>query len=304
VNASDLVFNGGTGSDTLAFTGGGTENTGYYFTSVENVTFDDNNWIVNERFATSPSVSLNIDATALSGGHTITFDGIDTVDGGVTANASFVFEFAGNFISGDSLTGSNNNDTLSLNGDYSAGITFGAAQLTSIEAITLAAGHSYDLTTNDGNVASGATLTVDASALGVTDTLDFNGSAETDGSFIIDDGGSNGSIITSRQGDTVTFLGGDGNSVTAGHDAGANIDSFDFGSSTNTTMIDGPNVYDATIDNFSQSAGDRIHLTGSDTESYAVAHQVDSGGNTVITLNDGSTIHLIGVGSVDSTFFS
>jgi Ca2+-binding RTX toxin-like protein len=302
-NAGRLNFDGGTGNDTLAFTGGGTENGDYLFTSVENVTFDDNNWTVNQRFQ-GASVSLNVDATALSGGHTLTFNGIDTVDGPGIATDSFVFEFAGNFISGDSLTGSNNNDTLSLNGDYSAGLTFGASQLTSVETITLAAGHSYNLTTNDGNVASGATLTVDASALGATDTLDFNGSAETDGSFIIDDGGSNGSIITSRHGDTVTFLGGDGNSVTAGHDAGANIDSFDFGSSTNTTMIDGPNVYDVTIDNFSQSAGDSIHLTGSDTESYAIAHQTEAGGNTVITLNDGSTIHLIGVGSVDATFFS
>ncbi len=302
-NAGRLNFDGGTGNDTLAFTGGGTENGDYFFTSVENVTFDDNNWTVNQRFE-GAAASLNVDATALSGGHTLTFNGVDTVDGPGIAEDSFVFEFAGNFISGDSLTGGDSNDTLSLNGDYSAGYTFGASQLTSVETITLAAGHDYNLTTNDGNVAAGATLTVDASALGTTDTLDFNGSAETDGSFIIDDGGSNGAIITSRHGDTVTFLGGDGNSLTAGHDAGANIDSFDFGSSTNTTMIDGPNTYDVTINNFSQAAGDSIHLTGADTASFAVAHQVEAGGNTVITLNDGSTIHLIGVGSVDTSFFS
>jgi Ca2+-binding RTX toxin-like protein len=248
VNAGSLVFDGGTGNDTLAFIGGGTENTYYNLTSVENLTFDDNNWIVDARFNSSTLVSLNVDATALSGGHTITFDGMDTVDGGVTANASFVFEFAGNFISGDSLTGSNNNDTLSLNGDYSAGITFGAAQLTSIEAITVADGHTYSLTTNDANVASGATLTVDASALTGANQLFFDGSAETDGHFAFIGGAGDDDLEGGAQSDTFDLSRSDGAFVygNGGNDSftvtsAAHLldDSIDGGAGSDTLILNG-----------------------------------------------------------------
>ncbi|HEX3673013.1 MAG TPA: bluetail domain-containing putative surface protein, partial [Rhizomicrobium sp.] len=219
----------------------------YNLTSVENVTFDDHDWIVTQRFQTGPSVSLNIDATALSGGHTLTFDGTDS-DGPTTANASFVFEFAGNFISGDSLTGSNNNDTLSLNGDYSGGTTFGAAQLTSIEAITLADGHTYSLTTNDANVASGATLTVDASALTGANQLFFNGSAETDGHFAFIGGAGDDDLEGGAQSDTFDLSRSDGAFVygNGGNDSftvtsAAHLldDSIDGGAGSDTLILDG-----------------------------------------------------------------
>ena len=47
---------------------------------------------------------------------------------------------------------------------------------------------------------------------------------------------------------------------------------------------------------FDQAAGDRIHLTGSDTVAVASATQGQQGGaDTLITLGDGSTILLVGV---------
>ncbi|MEZ5828880.1 MAG: hypothetical protein R3D01_11150 [Hyphomicrobiales bacterium] len=52
-----------------------------------------------------------------------------------------------------------------------------------MEQIALAAGHDYKLTTHDATVASGETLTVDASLLGNTNALTFDGSAEIDGKF-------------------------------------------------------------------------------------------------------------------------
>ena len=42
-----------------------------------------------------------------------------------------------------------------------------------------------------------------------------------------------------------------------------------FTGATNVTFVDGPNTYNDTITGFSQAAGDSIHLTGSDTSSYA-----------------------------------
>ncbi len=51
---------------------------------------------------------------------------------------------------------------------------------------------------------------------------------------------------------------------------------------------------------FSQSAGDRIHLEGGDT----VASTATSGQDTLLTLSDGSKILLIGIASVDNSYFS
>jgi hypothetical protein len=74
----------------------------------------------------------------------------------------------------------------------------------------------------------------------------------------------------------------------------------------NMTIVDGPNTYSDTVVGFDQSAGDAIQLTGTDTSVYAVAHQTPENGgqDTLITLNDGSTILLKGVSHIDSTFFS
>jgi hypothetical protein len=54
-----------------------------------------------------------------------------------------------------------------------------------VENLTLAAGHSYKLTTNNATVASGQTLTINGSALSASNVLTFNGAAETNGHFII-----------------------------------------------------------------------------------------------------------------------
>ncbi len=95
------------------------------------------------------------------------------------AGGNDTFTLAATLTASDSLDGGSGSDTLTLNGDYSAGLTFGAATVVNIELLQLAAGHSYNFTTNDGNVASGATMAVDGSALGAGDVLTFNGTAET-----------------------------------------------------------------------------------------------------------------------------
>jgi Ca2+-binding RTX toxin-like protein len=76
-------------------------------------------------------------------------------------------------------------DTVVLIQDMSNGFTFRPDTITGIETIELAAGHSYTLTLDDGNVAAGAHLTVDGQALGAADFLRFDGSAETDGRLVL-----------------------------------------------------------------------------------------------------------------------
>jgi hypothetical protein len=70
-------------------------------------------------------------------------------------------------------------------------------------------------------------------------------------------------------------------------------------------LTDGPVVFHDTVIGFSQSQGDSIHLTA-DTAADALAHstQVNQGADTLISLANGSTILLKGVGSIGASFFS
>src|SRR6202000_139785 len=131
----------------------------------------------------------------------LTQGGNDTVHGGA---GNDTFSFGAAFTAADTVDGGANSDTLSLNGDYSAGLTLRAATITSIENIVMAAGHSYNLTTDDANVAAAATLTLNASAFGAGDALTFNGAAETDGSFNVLDGAGNDFVTGGAQSDTFT----------------------------------------------------------------------------------------------------
>ena len=88
--------------------------------------------------------------------------------------------------------------------------------------------------------------------------------------------------------DLVTFVGGDMNFADAG----------------------GTEVYADTVVGFSQSAGDTIALTGANGGAAGISAAVNNqqsqngGQDTIITLNNGSTILLKGVAHVDSSFFS
>lgn len=67
---------------------------------------------------------------------------------------------------------------------------------------------------------------------------------------------------------------------------------------------DGPQTYFDTIVGFDQHAGDRIHLaTESVHDALAHSKQVNGGHDTLITLNDGSTILLKGISHINAGFF-
>ncbi len=106
------------------------------------------------------------------------------------------------FSAADKIDGGTGDDTLILAGDYSAGVAFGAKSLVNVETIAFTPGASYKMTSADSSVAAGHSMTVDGSFLGATDTLNFNGAKEKDGSFTMT-GGLGGDTLRGGAGDDV-----------------------------------------------------------------------------------------------------
>jgi Ca2+-binding RTX toxin-like protein len=136
-------------------------------------------------------------------------------DGGndiaLAGDGNDVIVMGGALTAADKIDGGAGIDKVTLDGDYAAGVTFLSTTMIHVEALSLAAGHSYTLTPNNATVAAGQTLTVDGSQLGAADTLTFNGSVETDGKFVIL-GGAGNDTLTSGAGDD-TLSGGAGDDI-------------------------------------------------------------------------------------------
>jgi len=123
--------------------------------------------------------------------------------------------FGDAFTAADSANGGPGTDVVGLLGNYN--LTLFPTSLVGIERLTLFSGTtlggeshvSYQITTNDGNVARGETLEVLASTLLSDETLTFNGLAEKDGKLQVFGGAGNDSIAGGQQGDAL--VGNDGN---------------------------------------------------------------------------------------------
>lgn len=133
--------------------------------------------------------------------------GNDKVTGG---NFDDIFYFGAALTGADVVNGGSGNDTLVLDGNYSAGVTLTKTSLTGVENIYLTGGNSYKLTLDKTYPASGSTLYIDAKDLGEINTATINGAAVKG---------------------TLQFLGGAGNNVFTG---GSGNDIFLGGSGTNT----------------------------------------------------------------------
>ena len=136
------------------------------------------------------------------------------------------------------------------------GVTLAANTLTSIERIFLHAGHDYDLTTADGNVAAGGTLRLAGNKLGSAHNVSFDGSAESDGKFRLtggkgDDlltGGARHDMIRGGGGADILTGGGGGDRLSGngGHDI------FVYGAVSDSTSkhYDTVTDFNATVDHF------------------------------------------------------
>jgi Ca2+-binding RTX toxin-like protein len=167
--------------------------------------------------------------------------GEDTVSG---LGGNDIFHFVAQFDAGDSIDGGAGSDTLLLRGDYSDGVVFTDTTMVNVEKIELGAGYNYKLTTADATVAAGASLFVDAAPLGAGNTLTFDGSHETNGTFIIEDGAGN-DVLTGGAGNDVfrlkggedTLQGGGGDDVFVFGNALDAGDSVDGGTGRNTIRL-------------------------------------------------------------------
>jgi Ca2+-binding RTX toxin-like protein len=206
----------------------------------------------------------NDDVEGWNGNDSLSFQqGGDDRVRGHEGNDGFYF---GSALTGlDAVDGGTGTDTLAIQGNY-ANLVLGG--VSNVEVLFVApgsdtrfgdtAGNFYDyvVTSADGIVAAGATLTVQASELGADEDLSFNGAAETDGRF---------RIFAGRGIDTLA--------------GGSGSDGFFFGADGNLTGTDRINGGGGT---------DSIALRGNYTGARAVAFQDASFVNVeVLTLLSG-----------------
>ncbi|WP_294356828.1 VCBS domain-containing protein [uncultured Sphingomonas sp.] len=216
-NYNDYTVTQGAGSVTIARNAGGETST---FTNVEHY-----------RFA---------DGVVLTLGNA----GADTFDLSAKTGAVTLATGAGNdaIYAGAALTGADridagagNNDQVALQGNYTGAnaLVLEAGTLTNVEVLAVLEGGNYDITTDDGAVVAGQVFTVFGGGLDSGDSLTFNGSAETDGSFL--------------------FFGGQGIDTLTG---GANSDAFFFGPDrfgASDTVVGGGGVDQIGFDGFSSN---------------------------------------------------
>jgi Ca2+-binding RTX toxin-like protein len=180
--------------------------------------------------------------------------GDDVANGGLADDA---FYFGSAATATDEVDGGAGADRVILQGNYSA--TLGAKLLVNVETLELLGGdarqygaaggttHNYDLRTVDANVAAGGGLIVDFSRLRSSDSVAFDGSAETDGAFEFRTGAGNDKVSGGAQADT--FRGGLGIDVLRGNGgddifryrsaAEAAGDTIDGGIGSDTVLLEG-----------------------------------------------------------------
>jgi Ca2+-binding RTX toxin-like protein len=156
----------------------------------------------------------NLTGTAGNDEYDLSQGGADTLS---LAEGDDLVIFGSKLTHRDVADGGAGEDTVSLAGDYSGGLTLDADTLTGFERVTVAAGFDYAITALDANFSVEGRI--DGSALGVNDTLFFDGSADTDTEFTLsggagDDtliGGSLDDLFQAFGGGSDVYEGGDGN---------------------------------------------------------------------------------------------
>ena len=224
--------------------------------------------------------------------------GNDTLRGGSGAD---ILDLDKNLTSADTVDGGDGLDTLKLNGNYGAGLTFGA-NVIGIEEIdlTAGAGNAYKLTLSNTTNVGG--LIVDGSTLGATNNLILNAAGETDSSLTATGGAGNDSVSGGAMGDTLsggggkdTMLGGAGDDLIDGDGNLDALDKVDGGAGLDTLQLDGPTnvVFGATtvtnFETFAFAAGStyNLKLNGTTTATALTVDGSALGGADSLTV-DGS----------------
>lgn len=147
-------------------------------------------------------------------------DGGDDHVSGFAGNDTFYFGAA--FDENDFVDGGADTDSIILQGNYPA-LVLGigtASNVAGIETISLVPAHftdfggagagfySYDITTLDSNVASGAVLKINGFYLRADENFTFDGSAERDGKFILFGGQGTDDLTAGAGNDIFAFEGG------------------------------------------------------------------------------------------------
>jgi Ca2+-binding RTX toxin-like protein len=151
--------------------------------------------------------------------------GNDTVSGGDDDDTFYMVGALNTLdaINGDSiLSTTGDNDAVVLSHSYTGGnaLTFASFTIRNIETLSLGGGHSYEIFTHQDTVAAGASMLVDGGALGATDVLDIDFTADSDGVYSVQGGDGNDAMVAG--GGTNTMRGGGGNdSISAG--SGTNV---------------------------------------------------------------------------------
>ena len=188
--------------------------------------------------------TLSVDASALTDTNTLTWNGAAETDGAfsIVAGSSastltggacadtFDFTVSGVvFSSADTVNGGAGSDIMKI-GTVTATTAFN--NVANVESISFANQAAVSITTVDSLVASGKTLSVDATALTGSNTFTWNGASESDDKYSIKAGSSNATITGGSGADTI--VAGSGTNWICG---GPGIDTITLGSGADTLVF-------------------------------------------------------------------
>ena len=198
----------------------------------------------------------------------ISAGGNDTV---AAAEGNDTIIAGGAFNANDHIDGGSGSDVLVIATGGFGFTTLGADTLLNVEKIVITQAWSYSLTTNDATVAAGETLIVDASQgvfLGYG--LTFDGSAETDGKFVVFGASQFANELHGGSGDDLLIGGAAGDYLNGGAGAdtmvgGQGGDIYFVDSASDVVVEDPSGGFDAVVSSVSYILADNVEkltLTG------------------------------------------
>lgn len=210
----------------------------------------------------------------------------DIVNGGGGADT---FRFRFGFTVADRLNGGSGEDTLYL-GEHPRSMLLTDQTIRGIETIILE-GNDCAMTSTDATVAAGSHLTVDGSSLRTGFRLDFNGSAETDGRFVLIGSKWNDALYGGAMNDRLN--GGLGSDTLIG---GAGIDTLQGGANAYADTLTGglghDNLYGGDGKHVGDTGDDRFVLQQIDDSTVADADWIrdwNAGDRIVVSAIDANT---------------